>query len=303
MLYLTEDDVRRLLPMPEAIRLMRETFLALAGGKAQNQPRRRLILPTGAVLHSLAGAAGAYFGVKVYSTHPRHGAHFHFLLYDAATAKPLALMEANLLGQIRTGAASGLATDLMARGGAAAIAVVGTGFQARSQLEAVLAVRRARSVRVWSRDAEKRRRFAEETGGEASPSAQAAVQGADIVITATNAKDPVVEDTWIAPGTHINAMGSNQARRRELPGELVRRADLIAADSIEQSRTEAGDLLLAFYATWPAKVVELSDVVAGRTGRRSPEQITIFKSLGLGVEDVAAGAFVYERAETGQRQT
>ncbi len=141
MLYLTEDNVRRFLPMREAIRLMRETFEALARGSALNQARRRLALPTGSVLHSMAGAFGNYFGTKIYSTHARHGAHFFFLLFDAATGQPLALMEANHLGQIRTGAASGYATDLMAPPEAATLAIIGSGFQARTQLEATLAVR------------------------------------------------------------------------------------------------------------------------------------------------------------------
>src|SRR5260370_27472552 len=113
MLYLTESDVQMLLPMKECIRMMRLTFEALREGAAQNQPRRRLILKTGSVLHSLAGAYGDYFGTKFYSTNPKYGAHFLFALYDAATAEPLALMEANHLGQIRTGAVSGYATDLM----------------------------------------------------------------------------------------------------------------------------------------------------------------------------------------------
>src|SRR6266571_2253680 len=114
MLHLTEDQVRERLPMREAVRLMRETFAALRAGTAINQPRRRLSLPTGSTLHSMAGAWGKYFGTKFYSTHPKHGAHFSFFLFDAATAEPLAQIEANWLGQIRTGAASGYATDLLA---------------------------------------------------------------------------------------------------------------------------------------------------------------------------------------------
>jgi len=297
MLFLTEDDVRALLPMTDAIRLMRDVFSALASGHAQNQSRRRLVLPTGAALHSMAGAHGPYFGTKIYSTHPKHGMTFHFHLYDSATARPLALMEANWLGQIRTGAASGLATELLARDGAASVAVIGSGFQARSQLEAVRAVRKIRVARVWSRDAEKRRRFGKEMAAETCHTAEAAVHGADIVITATNAKEPVLEHEWVATGAHVNAMGSNQARRRELPAALIERAALVAVDSIEQSRYEAGDLLMALAElASPPNVVELSDVVAGRAGRRGSLEITIFKSCGIGVEDVAAGGFVYERA-------
>ena len=289
MFYLTEDHVRELLPVGECVGVMRRTFEALAEGRAQNQPRRRLILESGSVLHSMAGSFHNYFGTKFYSTNPRYGAHFYFMLYDAKTAQPLAFMEANHLGQIRTGAASGYATDLLARPEATTVGIIGSGFQARTQLEAIRAVRMIQTVRVWSRSEEKRRRFAEENGAEAVATAEEAVRGAEIVVTATNAKEPVLEDSWIAPGTMINAMGSNVATRRELPAELVRRADLVAVDSLEQARIEAGDLLLA--DSW-ANVVELKDVEEQWASNR----ITIFKSLGLGVEDVAAGAFIYERA-------
>jgi alanine dehydrogenase len=289
MLYLTESDVLKLLPMNECIRLMRSTFEALRDGSAQNQPRRRLVLKTGSVLHSLAGAHGDYFGTKFYSTNPQHGAHFLFALYDAATAKPLALMEANHLGQIRTGAASGYATDLMANPRAEVLGVIGSGFQARTQVEAIRAVRKVRDVRVWSRNTEKVQKFAEEVGATASDSAEAAVRGADIVVTATNSKDPVVEAAWIARGTHVNAMGSNIASRRELPADLLRGAAVVAVDSLEQAKIEAGELILA--DSW-ANVVELRDVQPGY----DPGRITIFKSIGLGVEDVAAGGFIYEQA-------
>jgi ornithine cyclodeaminase/alanine dehydrogenase-like protein (mu-crystallin family) len=289
MLYLSESDVQELLPMRDAIDVMRKTFEALAQGRAQNQPRRRLILETGSVLHSMAGAYGNYFGTKFYSTNPRYGAHFYFVLYDAKTAQPLAMMEANHLGQIRTGAASGHATDLLADPQAETLGIIGSGFQARTQLGAIRAVRPIKTVRVWSRSEEKRRAFAEESSVTAVDSAEEAVRGARIVVTATNSKDPVLESSWIQPGAMINAMGSNVANRRELPADLVQCAGLIAVDSIEQAKIEAGDLLLANH--W-SNVVELKDVQR----HYDAKQITIFESLGLGVEDVAAGAFLYERA-------
>jgi len=289
MLYLSEADVQELLPMRDAIDVMRKTFEALAQGRAQNQPRRRMILETGSVLHSMAGAYGNYFGTKFYSTNPRYGAHFYFVLYDAKTAQPLAMLEANHLGQIRTGAASGYATDLLADPQAATLGIIGSGFQARTQLDAIRAVRPIKTVRVWSRSEEKRRAFAEESSVIAVDSAEQAVRGARIVVTATNSKDPVLESSWIEPGTMINAMGSNVANRRELPADLIQRANLIAADSIEQAKIEAGDLILANH--W-SNMVELKDVKR----HYDAKQITIFESLGLGVEDVAAGAFLYERA-------
>lgn len=301
MLYLTEDDVRQLLPMDECVRLMGETFEALANGAALNQPRRRLSLPTGSVLHSMAGAVGPYFGTKFYAANIKHGVHFFFMLFDAATACPLAMLEANHLGQIRTGAASGHATHLLARPEAATLGVIGSGFQARAQIDAILQVRAIRKVFVYSRNQARREAFAEEcTRAFALPitpmdSAGETVRHADIVVTATFAKEPVLESSEIRPGTHINAMGSNNAQRRELPADLIERASLIAVDSIEQAKIEAGDLLLAWSEEdWNTpRLIELKDAVGVH---RAHNDITIFKSNGLGVEDVAAGAFVYEKA-------
>ena len=298
MLYLLEADVRELLPIADCLGLMREVFHRLASGEAINQPRRRLILPTRSVLHYMAGSDGRYYGAKIYATHPKRGAHFLFLLYRAENGEPLAIVEANALGQIRTGAASGFATQLLARPGSRTLAIIGSGFQAQTQLEALrTAMPSIERVHVWSRSAEKREAFARAAGVEAAATAEAAVRRADIVVTATNSGDPVLESDWVAPGAHINAMGSNQARRRELPADLVRRAGLIAVDSLEQSRMESGDLLLAFDREddW-SRVVELQEAAAGRVGRKDAAQITVFKSNGLAVEDVIAAGLVYERA-------
>jgi alanine dehydrogenase len=293
-----------MLPMGEAIRLMQEAFERLASGEAMNQPRRRLILPTGSVLHYMAASDGRYFGAKIYSTHARHGAHFLFLLYRAEDAQPLALMEANHLGRIRTGAVSGLATRYMARADADTLGVIGSGFQARSQLAAMLAIRAFRQVKVWSRDADRRSAFAAECSAAFSTkvmavnTAEEAVHGSGVVVTATNAKDPVLSPEWVAEGTHVNAMGSNQARRRELPSGLIQRADWIAVDSIEQARIESGDLLLALDENgWSnPKIVELKDIVVSKASRqRRPADITIFKSNGLALEDVICAGYVYEQ--------
>ena len=295
MLEITEDQVRELLPMRECIMLMREVFKDLRTGAAQNQPRRRLNLPTGPTLHSLAGAWGKYFGTKIYSAHPKFGAYFFFLLFDAETAKPLARFEANYLGQIRTGAASGYATDVLAAPGASTLAIIGSGFQARSQFDAIRVVRSIKEVRVWSRNEEKRNAFAKEIDAVDCATAQHALLGADIIATATSAKEPVLESAWIADGAHINAMGSNQAARRELPSDLIARATLIAVDSIEQAKIEAGDLILAPVDWSDPRIIELKDLDARPNQVGSAPPVTIFKSIGLGVEDVAAAAFVYEQ--------
>jgi alanine dehydrogenase len=303
-LYLSEEDVLACLPMSKAIELVERVFHQLADGTALNQPRRRVILPTGAVLHYMAGGTPEYFGLKAYSAHAKTGAHFEVLLYRSADGLPLATLEANHLGQIRTGAASGVATKYLAREDAAVAAIIGSGFQAATQLEAVANARKLREVRVWSRKPERREEFARSSAEKlklnvkAVESAQECVEGADIVVTATASKVPVFESAWIAPGTHVNGTGSNWAQRRELPAELVyERAAIVAVDSIEVAKIESGDLLIPLpdYGSFPG--VELSEIVAGkRPGRTSADQITVFKSNGLAVEDIAVAGYIYEEA-------
>lgn len=280
--------------MEECVRIMRQTFSALRNGAAANQPRRRINLDNGSTLHSMGGVYGKYFGTKFYSSHPKHGAHFFFFLFDSETARPLAQFEANYLGQIRTGAASGYATDILAAPGATTLAVIGSGFQAQSQIEAIRCVRTLTDIRVWSRAPEKREAFAAKNGARAVETAEEAVRGADIVVTATFSKDPVIHEEWIEHGqhgAHINAMGSNREQRRELPSRLVARADLIAVDSLDVAKIEAGDLILAPVDWGDRRIVELAKI----EHRPAGAPITIFKSCGLGVEDVAAAAYVYER--------
>ncbi len=288
--------------MTQAVQLMREMFAELRAGTAQNQPRRRMHLPTGSVLHSMAGACGKYYGTKIYGTNARAGnANFLFWLLDAATAKPLALIEANWLGQIRTGAASAYATDLLAPKSADRLGVIGAGFQARSQVAAIAAVRELKEVRVWSRQEANRHRFAEEVSESLkvkvvpASSAEDALAGMPIVTTATWSKDPVVESAWIAPGAVVNAMGSNNPERRELPADLIARAGRIVVDSIEVAKIESGDLLLAWKAEdWATpRLTELKDLT---DAERPVDEVAIFKSNGLGVEDVAVGGWVYEQA-------
>ncbi|HVX65926.1 MAG TPA: ornithine cyclodeaminase family protein [Bryobacteraceae bacterium] len=305
MLHITEEEVRRLLPMREAVPLMRQVFESLGRGEARNHPRRRLAHGGGAMLHTLVGSFGDYIGAKVYCSHTRHEPHFLLLLFDARNACPAAVVEANWLGQIRTGAASGYATDLLAIPDAKTLAVIGSGFQARSQLEAMLVVRRFQAVRVWSRNAEHREKFARECSEafeveiEPADTAERAVRGADVIVTMTNAKEPVLEAAWVAPHALVNAAGSNNPKRREIPADLVRNASLIAIDSIEQARAESGDLILALDdAGWhDPKLVELADLAIGKRALGPRTAPVIFKSNGLGVEDVAAAALVYERVK------
>lgn len=301
MLSLTEAQVRELLPMDQAIELVEAGLRHWAAGRAENHPRRRLHLGSSAMLHYMTAVdlATGYLGAKLYTTHPQTGAHFYVLLFSA-DGTPLASIEANALGQIRTGAATGVATRYLARAGAAVVGLIGSGFQAQTQLEAVALVRPVREVRVYSRSDENRRRFAGEMQAKlgvavrAVASAAESVRGAGIVITATNARDPVLLGEWLEPGMHVNAAGSNHPRRRELDAAAVGRADLIVADSVEQSRMESGDLIAAFEAgagRWD-QVRELRDLVR----RERDDQITLFKSNGLALEDIAVAGYVYEQA-------
>jgi ornithine cyclodeaminase/alanine dehydrogenase-like protein (mu-crystallin family) len=305
-LYISEQEVLACLPMAKAIELVEQAFRRLADGTAINHPRRRVILPTGSVLHYMAAGTPDYFGLKAYSVNAKTGAHFEVLLYRSEDGMPLATIEANFLGQIRTGAATGVATKYLAREDAAVAAVIGSGFQARTQLEAVAAVRRLREVRVWSRKKEKREEFSRSCAADfhlnvrAVETARECVEEADIVVTATSSKEPVLEAAWVAPGAHVNAAGSNWAQRRELPTDLILdRAALVAVDSVEVGKIESGDLLIPArergIETLPA--VELSGIVAGRaSGRVTPLEITVFKSNGLAAEDIAVGGYIYEEA-------
>src|SRR4051794_18725789 len=298
MTRFTEEDVRHFLPMRDAVGRIRDAFRDWALGRGKNQVRRRLMLDSGSVLHSLAGAWGSYFGTKVYSTHPGYGAWFTFLLYEAATGNPLAEFEANWLGQIRTGAASGLAADLLLKPDQPiTVGCIGSGFQAESQIEALRAVRTIRELRIFSRSEDKRQSLAQRVGGVGVASPEEAAKGCDVLITATWAKDPVIEAKAVPAGAVVLAMGTNQPQRRELPAELVQQS-FVVVDDREACRIEAGDLLLALDDAGWQRTVDLK-ALAAQTTVRPPNQTTIFKSVGLGLEDVAAGALVFERVRGG----
>ena len=290
MIYLNEDEVKQLLPMPACIDMMRLAFEEMRAGRTHNHPRRRLILETGSVLHQMAGSCGKYFVAKIYSSNRKYGLlQMINILYDAETGKPLAYLEANNLGLIRTGAASGYATDLLAAPDASIVGIIGSGYQARGQVEAMRAIRPIKEIRVWSRKPENTKRFADEFNCIAVESAEAAVRDAPIVVTATSSKDPVIEAAWIKPGAMINAMGSNVANRREIPADLMRPPTRVVVDNLEQAKIEAGDIVLA--DSW-TNVEELKDIQRGH----DPARVTIFESLGIAVEDAAAAGYVYEQA-------
>jgi ornithine cyclodeaminase/alanine dehydrogenase-like protein (mu-crystallin family) len=305
-LLLREADVRAILTMPLALELVEESFKRLAEGSGVSHPRRRLKLAEKGFLHYMAAsdAKGGYVGLKIYTVSPS-GARFLVPLFSGHSGEFLALIEANYLGQARTGAASGLATKVMAREDARVVGIVGTGLQARTQLEAVALARKLELVRAYGRDAARRETFAKEMsariGVRVAPAASAeeAVRGADIVVTSTTSSKPVVEGKWLERGAHVNAIGVNFAEKAEIDAEGVERADVIAADSVEQSKMEAGDLIQAFGADskrWEL-VRELSGIVAGKIpGRTNRDQITLFKSNGIAIEDVVVAGRIYELA-------
>lgn len=310
----SEAEVEERLPMSVALEAVAAAMRALAAGQAVNQPRRRLSLPaapggarSGAMLHAMEGAVYRngrwYIGYKMYSTGSA-GAHFTVGLYDGETGAPLARFAADRLGQRRTGAASALATQFLSPADADDVAVIGAGWQAESQMEGIAMVRPLRRIRVFSRRVENRNRFADKMsqrlGIQVAPSqsAAAAVQGAAIIVTATTAPTPVLADADLAPGAHINAIGSNAAGRRELEAATVLRASRLVVDSREQCRQEAGDLLAAFAdqdSGWD-RVEELATVVAAGPRPRDPGALTVFKSTGMAIWDVACAAAIWEQA-------
>ena len=306
-LFLSEQEVVQLLPMNECIDALDRAFAHAGAGQVENKPRSRIRMP-GGFFHFMAAADGAQgvFGYKAYPSFAGPGgAKMMVMLYDYESGQLLACLEAGRLGQIRTGAASGLATRYMARSDASTVAVIGSGFQARSQLEAVCAVRSIREARVFSRRQERRDEFAqrssERVGVDVRPvdSAQDCVEGADIVITITSARDPVALGEWMAPGAHINAAGGNHWLRREIDEEAVLRSEVIVVDDLDQARVECGDLMwLEARGTFRWDMAhELREVVAGRVpGRLSADGLTLFESLGVALEDIAAAELVYRKA-------
>jgi alanine dehydrogenase len=248
-----------------------------------------------------ADYTAGYLAMKQY-TYVRGKLRFLVPFYEVATGDLLALIEADYMGQLRTGAASGVATKYLARRDARVAAIIGTGGQAKTQLEAIATVRRLQSAQVYGRNVRRREDFCKEMteriGIPVRPAASAAeaARGADIVCTATTAADPVVYGADLATGMHINAIGANHAHKRELDNEAIAGADVIVVDSVEQSRQEAGDLILAFHgdeSCWTG-VKRLADVVAGKTsGRTSESEVTLFKSNGIASWDLAVAIKVY----------
>jgi alanine dehydrogenase len=303
-LLLREKHVRQLLSIRDTVALLENAFSALAGGGAFNQPRSRLNFPHG-VLNYLAAATpyNGVFGYKTYTT-SRERVRYMIVLFSVRDGQLLALIEANWLGAIRTGAASALATKHLARPEATVVGLIGAGNQAVTQLMGMCTVRSITEVFVYSRRKELEF-FCQEMSHMLNipvypvDTVQQALDVADILITATNAREPVLCGEWIKPGCHINAIGSNWAQRRELDTETLKRCSLIVTDSFDQAYAEAGDFIIPANAgdfDWD-DVYELASIVSGEGPQRElPEDVTLYKSLGIALEDIATAAHVYQLA-------
>lgn len=318
ILYVNEAGVRSLLPMDVCVRLMREVLTTLSRGDAVLPLRSLLRLPDGSgILGLMPGYLGEpqSFGLKVVTVMPgNHGtpydSHQGFvMLFGITHGEPLAILDASAITAIRTAAASAAATDVLARADAGDLALIGSGAQARAHLAAMRAVRAVRRVRVWSRSRANAERFARDEAAlagvaiEVTATAEEAVRGADLVCTTTASKHPVLNGAWLSPGAHVNAVGACFAASRELDTEAVRRARFYT-DCRESCLKEAGDFLIARdEGAIPDShlIGELGDVLLGTVpGRLSPADITVYESLGVAVEDLAAAYAIHRRAvETG----
>ena len=303
---ISESLVERLLPMRLALQSVEEAFRWEGEGRVENRSRVRLRGENG-LFHVMPASLlpGNAMGLKAYTTFQGRTS-FLALLWSAETGELRAIFEADRLGQIRTGAASGVATKYLARSDADVVGCYGSGYQAETQLEAISLVREIRRIQVFSRDALRRERFAstlsERLGIDvvAMDRPEAVARGASILVTITNSRTPVLQGGWIEPGAHVNAAGSNGLDRVELDAGAVLKAGLVVADSREQAKVECGDLagpVRDGKLRWEG-VRELGEIVAGKVpGRRSPDEITLFESQGVAMEDVAVCATLLRRAE------
>jgi ornithine cyclodeaminase/alanine dehydrogenase-like protein (mu-crystallin family) len=292
-LLLREADVERIADMRTVMDAVEAAMTDLGAGSAQNQPRRR-VFPPGGVLNVMSASwpAGGLSGVKAYTVASGR-ARFLVTLFDLEGAL-VALIEADRLGTVRTGAATGVAARRLSPPGPKSVAVIGTGWQARTQVWALREALEISELRVFGRDPERRRRFAEKVGAEAAPSAEAAVRGADVVVTMTTSADPVLEAAWVGPGALVVGAGSNYPSRAELPPELIHSARAVVVDQLETARLESGDLIRAGYRLDGA--LELGAVLAGKASLPPGDGPLVFESHGLALWDVAGGRTVVEAA-------
>jgi alanine dehydrogenase len=298
-LFLREADVEELLSPTEAVEVVEACFARISRGAVELDPRRRLRLEDGR-LHVMAASDLELrrAGVKTYVGFA-DGARFVVALFAADKPELLALIDADRLGQRRTGAASAVAARLLAKPGARTLGLIGTGWQAESQLACIrAALPEIERVVAYSRNSERLEEFCRRFDCEAGEYNRDAAEQ-DVVVTITTSRDPVLRGEWLQPGALVCAAGANRIEARELDNAVLERATFVCCDSLEQAKLEAGDLVEPVergVLDW-LEVHELAEVVGGETaGRQHEDDIVVFKSLGIAAEDVAAAAFVYERA-------
>ena len=305
-LYLTEGDVDHIFDMDAALYAVESSLLHQAGGNAINQPRQRLTAGPDTHVNTMM-ASDEEWGVFGFKTYTFAGGVYNFFVFlsDTRTGTLLAIIEANRMGQLRTGAATGVAAKLMAPPDASSVGMIGSGFQARTQLEAVSKARDIERVKVYSPNSARQRAYtlemSEKLGLEVVPvqSAHDVVSDADIVVTITSSRTPVLHGEWLKPAMHIAAVGGADPYVSELDFAAIERADLIVVDDRSQAQIESGELMTPAsrgLLIWE-RTRELWQVVSGQvSGRESPDDVTLFKSLGMALWDVTSAKVVYDRA-------
>ncbi len=292
-MYLDEEQVRALLRMEDLIPAMAGAMRDLSAGRVQQPLRQVLPVTEHGGFFGVMPAFGGALGAKLVTFYPNNEGipthHAMILLFRPETGEPLVTMDGRLITEMRTAAVSAVATDLLARREVGTLALLGSGVQAQSHLEALRLVRQFREVRVWS--PRRAGEFAQRFGVSAAASPEEAVRGADVIVVATSATTPILHGEWLSPGAHINAVGATRPNWRELDDEVLRRSR-IYVESRDAAGKESGDVIAS-----GKDLIELGEVVAGaQPGRKSNDEITLYKSVGVAIEDIVAANLVYERA-------
>ena len=299
--FLTEDNVNQLLEMDDALDSLQEIFLASSEGKIINLPRERINIE-GSSFNFMAASweEKGVIGYKSYVAGSK-GLSFHVLIYSLEDNQLLTMIEANRLGQLRTGAASGVATKYLCSKDSIDIGVYGSGFQAETQIEAISRVKNIKSCFVYSRSSEKREKFCEKMTEklgfsiEPTDDPKECAIDKEVIVTVTTSSDPVLMGDWISLGTHINAAGSNQALKKEIDLNVIKKSDLIVVDDLNQAKTECGDLIQAGENFDWNNVILLEDIVSGKR-KKTNSTISLFESQGVALEDIAIGFRLFQKA-------
>ena len=305
-LVLNESDIISLFPMEDAIKASDLAFKLQAGTQSVNHPRIRIANKNQFFNYMTASSPElGFYCMKTYSIHKNTSPTFYVYLYDYSNGDLVSIMNASSLGQIRTGAASGIATKYLSKQNSTNLSIIGTGYQAKTQAQAIVAIRPITLIKVYSRSLDNRNRFAkwleQNLNIECIPvtSPEDCIEKSDIITTITTSKNPVFRGSQITPGTHINAAGGNHYMRRELDDDTILNSDLITTDDISQARVECGDLINPIdrgLLRWN-HIHQLSEIVSGlKIGRRNNNQITLYESQGLAIQDLTAAAHIYSKA-------